>query len=85
MIVDFQSFRFDMGAGGVERRIFMHELSEWLRESVGDGFFSITHPEAVEKNKTDPTAKWIIVCYDDHLKVLLREGQDATAFALRWS
>ena len=49
MIVDFQSFRFDMGAGGVERRIFMHELSEWLRESVGDGFFSITHPEAVEK------------------------------------
>lgn len=81
----FHSFTFKLHAISPERRAMMTDLSDWLRATVGNGFFSITHPEVVENHQRYSDAKWIIVCYDDHLKVLLREGQDAKAFSLRWT
>lgn len=75
-----QVFRFDCNAGTTERRMFMNELAEWLREFVGLGFFSATDSE---DEFTDNTM-WVVVCFDTKLKVIIRNDTAATAFALRW-
>ena len=76
-----QVFRFDITAGTTERRVFMDELGDWLRECVGLGFFSVADSE---DEFTDAT-KWVVVCFSDKLKVIIRNDSDATAFALKWT
>jgi hypothetical protein len=76
-----QVFRFDMTAGTAERRVFMHELGEWLREVIGLGFFSVADSE----DEFSDVTKWVVVCFSDKLKVIIRNDNDATAFALKWT
>ena len=77
----FYKFRFDILAGTVERRVFMDQLSTWLFETVGHGFFSISDSDdAIESN-----TQWVIVLFHNHIKVLLRNSTDATIFALKWT
>lgn len=77
--MDATSIRFDLVAGTSERRVFMHELSWWLRDHVGDGAFILDGIDL------DMTLDWYILTADTHFKVLLTKENDVTMFMLRWS
>ena len=80
-MIDFHIFRFDLAAGTSERRMFLSDLADWMRESVGLGFFTIVDSE----DEITEVTQWVVVMNSSHIKVLLRRGIDATAFALRWT
>jgi hypothetical protein len=81
VMIDFHIFRFDLAVGASERRIFLAEVADWLRDVVGLGFFTIVDSD----DEITEVTQWVVVMNSSHIKVLLRDGKDATAFALRWA
>ena len=74
-----EAIRFDMVAGTTPRRVFLHELHEWLQEHVGFGRFILE-----QEDKSPEPYDWYIVTANDYIKVLLTKERDVTMFMLRW-